>query len=187
MKPQPSNRAQPDRSAEVRPGVEDLCARRGLLAGWSWLPRAEVAFGLAVGLLLSAVLVGVLPSARVHMFGGTEERQTTVIGVRERPHDGDSGRVVTEYVLRWTENGNASSTEFARSGPPRREVGDTWELWVSPDGATVTDSSPLATWLWLGVGIPAFSLLMGLLWQWRQRVLSRSLLREVDAHARRGR
>lgn len=69
---------------------------------------------------------------------------------------------------------------FKRSGPPRRDVGDTWDLWVSPDGSVVESESPLITWLWLGLGIPAISLLIGLMWQWRQRVLARSIVRGVE-------
>lgn len=142
-------------------------------------------FGLVIGLLLAAVLVAVTPDLRTHLLGGTDERVTTVIGVQEGTRSGDSDRPLTTYVVRWEDGADVRSATYRRSGPPRREVGETWTLWVAPDGSTVEAESPLVTWLWLGLGLPVASLVLGMLWQWRQRVFARSILRDVERRAER--
>lgn len=96
------------------------------------------------------------------MFGGTERREMTVTDLSVGTRSGASDREVTQYVLTWDQDGVARTTTFRRSGPPRRDVGDTWDLWVSDDGTSVNDESPLAVWLWLGLGMPAASLMIGL-------------------------
>jgi hypothetical protein len=108
-----------------------------------------------------------------------------VIGVREGTRSGDSDRPLTTYVVRWEDGDHVRSTTYRRTGPPRREVGETWTLWVAPDGSTVEAESPLVTWLWLGLGLPVASLVLGLLWEWRQRVFARMMLRDVERHAAR--
>ena len=82
---------------------------------------------------------------------------------------------LTTYDLRWSDGGDVRTATFRRSGPPDREVGDTWTLWVSPDGSVVETSSPLATWLWLGIGLPAFVLLIGVIVRWRGRAMARAV------------
>jgi hypothetical protein len=139
-----------------------------------------VAFGIGIGLVLAVVLAVLTPGTRDHLLGGTDQQETTVVGVREGARDDDSDRVVTTYELRWSDGGDVRTATFRRTGPPRREVGDTWTLWVSPDGTSVETSSPRATWLWLGIGMPAFVLLIGALVRWRGRVMARASIREAD-------
>lgn len=168
--------------SDPRPGFEAVSRRRA----WVRMPRSEVVFGMLVGLALAAVLVAVTPDARTHMFGGTTWRPTTVTSATVAPRDGDRGRDLTTYQLAWTDDaGRARSATFKRSGPPRRDAGDTWRLWVSDDGSTVETDSPLATWLLMGLGMPLFSVLMGWLWSWRQRVLAGALLRDAERRAAR--
>ena len=145
-----------------------------------WLSPGDVVLGIGAGLVLALVLAVVTPGTRAHLLGGTDRRETTVVGVREGVRDDDSDRVVTTYELRWSDGADVRTATFRRTGPPRREVGDTWTLWVSPDGTSVETSSPRATWLWLGIGMPAFALLIGALVRWRGRVMVRSALREAD-------
>lgn len=167
--------------SDPRPGFDEVGRPRAVR-----MPRSEVVFGLLVGLVLAAILVAVIPDARTHMFGGTTLRETTVTAATVAPRDGNSGRDVTTYQLSWVgDHGDARTTTFKRSGPPRRAVGETWDLWVSEDGQTVETDSPLTTWLFMGVGLPLSSVLMGWLWAWRQRVLSRSIVRDVERRADR--
>lgn len=162
-------------SPDPRPGFEehDRPHRR-------WLSRGDVALGVGMGLVLAAVLVALAPETRTHLLGGTDRRETTVVAVREGDLSDDVDRPVTSYDLRWSEGGDVRSATFRRSGPPDRDVGDTWALWVSPDGSAVETSSPLVTYLWLGIGLPAFVLLIGVLVRWRGRVMVRSVVREAD-------
>ena len=160
---------------DPRPGFEEQEPRhRG------WLSPGDIAFGIGIGLVLAVVLVALMPGTRVHLLGGTDQRETTVVAVREGPRPGEDDRSLTSYVLRWSEGDDVRTATFRRSGPPQREVGDTWTMWVSPDGSSVEASSPLSTWLWLGIGMPAFVLLIGALVRWRGRVMSRASLREAD-------
>ncbi|MFC7727754.1 hypothetical protein ACFQW6_21805 [Nocardioides sp. GCM10028917] len=145
-----------------------------------WLSPGDVALAIGIGLVLAFVLAVVTPGTRAHLLGGTDLRETTVVGVREGARDDRRDRVVTTYELRWSDGDDVRTATFRRSGPSRREVGDTWTLWVSPDGTSVETSSPRATWLWLGLGMPAFALLIGALVRWRGRVMARSALREAD-------
>ena len=145
-----------------------------------WLSIGDVALGIGMGLVLAVVLVALMPGTRAHLLGGTEQRETTVVAVSERPRTGEDDRTVTSYELRWSEGDDVRTATFRRSGPPQRDVGDTWTLWVSPDGTSVEASSPLATWLWLGIGMPAFVLVIGALVRWRGRVMARSAVREAD-------
>ena len=145
-----------------------------------WLSPGDVALAVGIGLVLAFVLAVVTPGTRAHLLGGTDLRETTVVGVREGARDDRRDRVVTTYELRWSDGDDVRTATFRRSGPSRREVGDTWTLWVSPDGTSVETSSPRATWLWLGLGMPAFALLIGALVRWRGRVMARSALREAD-------
>jgi hypothetical protein len=167
-------------TTDPRPGFEERDR-----AQHAWLPRGDVGFGIGIGLVLAAVLVALMPDVRTHMFGGTDRRQMTVLDVEVGTRSGDSDRPVTTYDLRWEADGDVRSTTFRRSGPPRREVGETWTLWVSPDGTAVESESPLVTWLWIGLGLPGFSLLLGVLWHWRQRVFDRMIRRDVERHAAR--
>lgn len=150
-----------------------------------WLTRGDVVFGVVAGLVLAAVLVAVMPDVRTHLLGGTDRQTTTVIEVREGTRSDGSDRPLTTYVVRWEDDGVARSTTYRRSGPPRREVGETWTLWVAPDGSSVEAESPLVTWAWLGLGLPMACLLLGVLWEWRRRVLSRMVQRDVERHAAR--
>ena len=145
-----------------------------------WLSPGDVALGIGIGLVLAAVLAVLTPGTRDHLLGGTDQRETTVVSVEEGPRPGDDDQTLTTYELRWSEGDDVRTATFRRSGPPEREVGDTWTLWVSPDGSSVEASSPLSTWLWLGIGMPAFVLLIGALVRWRGRVMSRASLREAD-------
>ena len=44
----------------------------------------------------------------------------------------------------------------------------------------VETTSPLTTWLWLGIGLPAFVLLIGAIVRWRNRAMARAVLEEAD-------
>jgi hypothetical protein len=162
-------------TTDPRPGPEDHEPPRG-----SWLSPGDVVLGIGIGLVLAFVLAVVTPGTRAHLLGGTDRQETTVVGVREGAQDDETDRVVTTYELRWSDGDDVRTATFRRTGPPRREVGDTWALWVSPDGTAVETSSPRTTWLWLGIGMPAFALLIGALVRWRGRVMTRSVLREAD-------
>ncbi|NYE37218.1 hypothetical protein F4692_002351 [Nocardioides cavernae] len=146
----------------------------------SLLSLGDVAFAIGIGLVLAFVLAVITPGTRSHLLGGTERRDTTVVSVREAPREGDPDRVVTTYGLRWSDDGEAREATFRRSGPPRRDVGETWSLWVSEDGSSVETSSPRTTWLLLGVGMPVFALVIGALVRWRGRVMSRASRRQAD-------
>lgn len=155
-----------------RPGFEAMGRR------WLRLPRSEVVFGLGLGLAMSAALVAAMPDVRHHMFGGTDLRPTTVLSAESRPRSDDNDREVAHYRLAWrADDGTQHVSTFRRAGPLRHRVGETWELWVSPDRAGAHDDAPWVSWLWLGLGIPIFSLAIGWLWEWRSRVLARSMLR----------
>lgn len=169
-------------TSDPRPGIEEHDRPHG-----RWLSRGDIAFGIGVGLVLAAVLVAFMPDARTHLSGGTDRRSTTVTEVREGTRAGDSDRPVTTYALRWQDGDEVRTATFRRSGPPRRDVGDTWTLWVSPDGSAVETDSPLTTGLWLGVGLPAFTVLIGVLVKWRQGVLVRAAVRADRRRARRQR
>ena len=162
-------------TTDPRPGVEEVEPPHT-----AWLSPGDVAFGIGIGLVLAVVLAVVTPGTQTHLLGGTDRRETTVVGVREGARDDETDRVVTTYELRWSDGDDVRTATFRRSGPSRREVGDTWTLWVSPDGTSVETSSPRATWLWLGIGLPAFVLLIGVLVRWRGRVMARSAVREAD-------
>lgn len=148
--------------------------------GARWLSPGDVVLAIGIGLVLAFVLAVVTPGTRTHLLGGTDRRETTVVGVSEGVRDEETDRVVTTYELQWSDGDDVRTATFRRSGPSRREVGDTWTLWVSPDGTSVETSSPRATWLWLGIGMPLFALLIGALVRWRGRVMVRSALREAD-------
>lgn len=151
-----------------------------------WLSLADVALGIGMGLLLAAVLAVLLPDVRTHLLGGTDERVTTVVGVREGHRDNDVDRPLTTYDLRWSDGDDVRTATFRRSGVPDREVGDTWTLWVSPDGSAVETSSPLTTWLWLGIGFPVFTLVIGAVVRWRGRAMAKATIKAADrAEARR--
>lgn len=145
-----------------------------------WLSLSDVALGIGMGLVLAAVLAVLLPDVRTHLLGGTDERVTTVVGVREGQRDDDADRPLTTYDLRWSEGDEVRTATFRRSGVPDREVGDTWTLWVAPDGSAVETSSPLATWLWLGIGFPVFTLLIGSVVRWRGRASAKATRKEAD-------
>ena len=145
-----------------------------------WLSPGDVAFGVGIGLVLAVVLVALMPGTRVHLLGGTDQRETTVVAVSEGPRPGEDDRTLTSYELRWSDGDVVRTATLRRSGPPERGVGDTWTLWVSPDGSSVETSSPLATWLWLGIGLPAFVLVIGAIVRWRGRVVATAAIREAD-------
>lgn len=146
----------------------------------SRLTARDVALAIGIGLVLAAVLALITPGVRTHLQGGTDRRDTTVVAVREGTRPDEVDRPLTTYDLRWTDGDDVRTATFRRSGRPDREVGDTWTLWVTPDGSAVETSSPLATWLWLGIGLPAFTLLIGVMVRWRGRVVERSALKEAD-------
>lgn len=145
-----------------------------------WLSLGDVVLAVGIGLVLAVVLAVVTPGTSTHLLGGTDRQETTVVGVSEGVRDDETDRVVTTYELRWSDGGAVRTATFRRSGPPRREVGETWTLWVSPDGTSVETSSPRTTWLWLGIGMPVFALLIGAIVRWRGRVMARSVIREAD-------
>lgn len=167
-------------SSDPRPGFEE----RGR-PHRRWLTRGDVVFGVIAGLALAAALVAVMPDVRTHLFGGTDRQVTTVVEVRVGARTDGSDRPVTHYLLRWQDGSDVRAATYTRSGPPRREVGDTWTLWVAPDGSSVESASPLVTWLWLGLGLPVACLVLGVLWEWRRRVFSRMAQRDVERHAAR--
>lgn len=146
----------------------------------SRLTARDVALAIGIGLVLAAVLALITPGARTHLLGGTDPRETTVVAVREGSRPGEVDRPLTTYDLRWSDGGDVRTATFRRAGRADREVGDSWTLWVSPDGSVVETSSPLTTWLWLGIGLPAFTLLIGVLVRWRGRVVARSPIKEAD-------
>ena len=157
--------------ATERPGIEPV-GRSGVRPR-----RSEVVFGLLLGVAVSAVLVAVMPDVRRHMFGGTERHTTTVVAAESHPRDDDGDREVGHYRLTWRDDDGATHTStLKRSGPLRRQVGDTWDLWVSPDHPAATDEPPWVDWALLGLGIPLFSLAIGWLIGWRQRVMVRATL-----------
>ena len=148
----------------------------------------DVRKGLGIGLLLVALLVLFLPDLRTHLLGGTAERETTVTAVTEGTRPGDSDRPVTTYALRWRDGDETRTATFERAGAPTRDVGDTWTLWVSPNGTSVETDPPLTTWLWLLVLIPAFTTLIGLVVRWREGANARTAARvEERREARRRR
>ena len=162
-------------TADPQPGPEEHePPHRG------WLSPGDVVLAVGIGLVLAAVLAVVTPGTLAHLLGGTDRRETTVVGVSDGAQDDETDRVVTTYELRWSDGDEVRTATFRRTGPPRREVGETWALWVSPDGTSVETSSPRATWLWLGIGLPAFALLIGVIVRWRGRVMARSADREAD-------
>ncbi|SEC50061.1 hypothetical protein SAMN04489844_2411 [Nocardioides exalbidus] len=149
-------------------------------------PR-DVLLGIVVGLVLAAALVVVTPGARTHLLGGTDLRETTVVAVRPGAVPGDVDKPRTTYDLTWSAGADDRTATFRRSGDPDHAVGDTWDLWVSPDGSVVETTSPLTTWLWLGIGLPLFILLIGLVVRWRGRTEARAVVREAERiEARRG-
>jgi hypothetical protein len=143
--------------------------------------------GLVIGLVLVALLVLFLPDLRTHLLGGTQERETTVTAVTEGTRRDDSSRAVTTYALRWSDGDQTRTATFRRSGPPTRDVGDTWTLWVSPDGTSVETDPPLTTWLWLLIAIPAFTTLIGLIVRWRDGANARTAARVEERRAARRR
>ena len=145
-----------------------------------WISLRDVALAIGVGLLLAVVLTLVTPGSRTHLLGGTDLREATVVAVREGAVPGDVGKPRTTYDLTWTDGGTVRTATFHRAGDPDRDVGDTWSLWISPDGSVVETTSPRTTWLWLGIGMPLFVLLIGLVVRWRNRAMVRSVLKEAD-------
>ena len=162
-------------TTDPRPGVEEV---EPPLPGW--LSPGDVVLGIVMGLVIAAALIALMPGTRTHLLGGTDRTGTTVVAVREGTRPGESDRPLTSYVLRWSDGDEVRTATFRRTGPPRREVGDTWTLWVSPDGSAVETGSPLSTWLWLLIGLPAFALLIGVIVRWRGRVMARSAVRQAD-------
>lgn len=159
--------------------------RRGDLDGGApevpgWLSVRDVALALCIGLVLAAALVVLTPGARTHLLGGTDLRETMVVAVREGTVAGDVGKPRTTYDLSWSVGDDVRTATFHRSGRPDREVGDSWDLWVSADGSVVETTSPRTTWLWLGIGLPVFALVIGSIVRWRNRSISRAVLREAD-------
>jgi hypothetical protein len=146
----------------------------------SRLTAGDVARAVGIGLVLAAVLALVTPGVRAHLLGGTDRRETTVVAVREGARPDEVDRPLTTYDLRWSVGTAERTTTFRRSGRPDHEVGDTWTLWISPDGSAVETSSPLSTWLWLGIGMPAFVLMIGVIVRWRGRTTARAVLKEAD-------
>jgi hypothetical protein len=162
-------------TTDPRPGTEEHePEHRG------WLSLGDVAFGIGIGLALAVVLAVLTPGTRAHLLGGTDQRETTVVSVHEGPRTEEDDRILTSYGLRWSEGDDVRTATFRRSGPQEREVGDTWTLWVSPDGSSLEASSPLSTWLWLGIGMPVFVLVIGALVRWRGRVMASASIREAD-------
>jgi hypothetical protein len=145
-----------------------------------WLTVRDVALALGVGLVLAAVLTLVTPGAGTHVLGGTDLRDTTVVAVREGAVPNDDDKTRTTYELSWSADGGTRTATFHRAGAPDHQVGDTWRLWVSPDGSVVETTSPRTTVLWLGIGLPAFVLVIGLFVRWRNRTMAKDVLREAD-------
>jgi hypothetical protein len=44
----------------------------------------------------------------------------------------------------------------------------------------VETTSPRTAWLWLGIGLPVFALLIGAIVRWRGRTMARGVLKEAD-------
>jgi hypothetical protein len=152
-----------------------------------WLTLRDLALALGIGLVLAAALVVVTPGSRTHLLGGTDLRETIVVAVREGSVPGDVGKPRTTYDLSWSDGDDTRTATYRRAGSADHEVGDTWTLWVSPDGSVVETTSPRTTWLWLGIGMPAFVLVIGLFVRWRNRTLAKAVLEEADKiEARRG-
>lgn len=167
-------------TSDPRPGVEEADPHRVRIT------FRDLGLGVGIGLVLVAVLVLLLPDLRTHLLGGTEERETTVTAVTEGTRDDDTARPVTTYGLSWSDGGETRTATFRRSGPPSRDVGDAWTLWVSSDGSSVETDPPLTTWLWLVIVIPAFTTLIGLVVRWRERATERTAARvEARRAARR--
>ncbi|MCF6378886.1 hypothetical protein L2K70_14820 [Nocardioides KLBMP 9356] len=145
-----------------------------------WLTLRDVALALGVGLVLAAVLTVVTPGAGTHVLGGTDLRETMVVAVREGAVPNDDDKTRTTYDLTWSDDGETRTATFHRAGSPDHEVGDTWRLWVSPDGSVVETTSPRTTLLGLGIGLPAFVLLIGLFVRWRNRTMAKDVLAEAD-------
>ena len=145
-----------------------------------WLSLRDVALGIGIGLVLAAALILLTPGARTHLLGGTDLRETTVVAVREGAVPNEVDKPRTTYDLSWSVGGDAHTATFRRSGQPDREVGDTWTLWVSPDGSVVETTSPRTTWLWLGIGLPVFVLVIGAIVRWRGRTVARGVLKEAE-------
>lgn len=145
----------------------------------------DLGTGVGIGLVLVALLVLLLPDLRIHLLGGTDPRETTVTAVTEGTRSDDSNRAVTTYALRWSDGDETRTATFKRSGPPSRAVGDTWTLWVSPDGSSVETDPPLTTWLWLVILVPAFTTLIGLVVRWRERATERTARRVEERRAAR--
>jgi hypothetical protein len=146
----------------------------------SRLTARDVALAIGIGLVLAAVLVVVTPGMRTHVFGGTDLRETTVLAVREGTVPGDVDKPRTTYDLSWSVGDDVRTATFRRAGHADREVGDTWALWVSPDGSVVEATSPQTTWLWLGIGLPVFVLVIGAIVRWRGRTMARAVIKEAD-------
>ena len=69
-------------TTDSRPGpVEHDPPHRG------WLSRGDVVLAIGLGLVLAFVLAVVTPGTRAHLLGGTDRRETTVVGVREGARD----------------------------------------------------------------------------------------------------
>ncbi|HEV2796203.1 MAG TPA: hypothetical protein VGV65_01160 [Nocardioides sp.] len=139
-----------------------------------------MALAIGVGLVLAAVLALVTPDVRTHLLGGTDRREPTVVDVSEGTRSGSVGQPLTTYELQWSAGGEDRTATFRRAGDPDHEIGDTWVVWVSPDGSEVETSSPRTTWLWLGIGLPVFVLLIGAIVRWRGRVMATAVLKEAD-------
>ncbi len=144
------------------------------------LSARDVALAIGIGLLLAAVLALVTPDVRTHLLGGTDRRETTVVAVSEGTRSGGVDQPLTTYELRWSVGDQDRTATFRRAGDPDHEVGDSWVLWVSPDGSEVETSSPLTTWLWLGIGLPVFVLAIGAIVRWRGRTMARAVIAEAD-------
>jgi hypothetical protein len=145
-----------------------------------WLSVRDVLLAVCVGLVIAAALVLLTPGSRTHLLGGTDLRETTVVAVREGAVPDDVDKPRTTYDLSWSDDGEVRTATFSRAGRPDREAGDTWSLWVSPDGSVVETTSPQTTLLALGIGLPLFVLLIGLIVRWRNRTMAMAPLKEAD-------
>lgn len=153
-----------------------------------WLSLRDVALGIGVGLVLAVALVVLTPGAPTHLLGGTDLRETTVVAVREDVVPGEVDKPRTTYDVSWSAGGHVLTATLRRAGRPDHEVGDTWDLWVSPGGSVVETTSSRTTWLWLGLGLPVFALVVGTIVRWRNRVMARAVVKEAGrVEARRPR